>query len=395
MGEIRVPVLVKAQGGAVQGHGLECQVGLGATAATSAVGGRQGHGLQGLRGGHDRQRRQQVAGAPDHQQRGPRPAGFLGGWGRALLVLLGAVRALMLLDVAAEDEGMSGLEQALFAAEGLARGVLQLLVQVEIVLAFAAVAALVTVEGPLPGVHAHVLDELVGGLGQVAALVALVVVAQAMRAGVRLQLQLVGLHRLADPALVLHLVVGLHVALHGGRAVGGINAEWAPAGGGGGKQGRERVSPTGSREVSSPAAPRLASLPSAALPAPRPDLPPAQPGPATSWGPSVALLQTEPSLSLLGGCGVGWGGLLAAPGDASPQEGEQSQCRVGGGRPAKLFSPPGPPARPLGALPASHQPRPRAHPQDLPSRWEQHKESTFHAPHQAHAERLRVLKNSL
>lgn len=230
MGEIRVPVLVKAQRGAVQGHGLECQVGLGAAAA---VGGRQGHGLQGVGGGHDRQRRQQVAGAPDHQQRGPGAAGFLGGRGWALLVLLRAVRALMLLDVAAEDEGVSGLEQALFAAEGLARGVLQLLVQVEIVLAFAAVAALVTVEGPLPGVHAHVLDELVGGLGQVAALVALVVVAQAMRSGVRLQLQLVGLHRLADPALVLHLVVGLHVALHGGGAVGGITAEWAPAGGGG------------------------------------------------------------------------------------------------------------------------------------------------------------------
>lgn len=229
MGEIRVPVLVKAQRGAVQGHGLECQVGLGAAAA-SAVGGRQGHGLQGVGGGHDRQRRQQVAGAPDHQQRGPGAAGVLGGRGRALLVLLRAVRALVLLDVAAEDEGVSGLEQALFAAEGLARGVLQLLVQVEIVLAFAAVAALVTVEGPLPGVHAHVLDELVGGLGQVAALVALVVVAQAMRAGVRLQLQLVGLHRLADPALVLHLVVGLHVALHGGGAVGGINAEWAPRG---------------------------------------------------------------------------------------------------------------------------------------------------------------------
>lgn len=227
MGEIRVPVLVKAQRGAVQGHGLECQVGLGAAAA---VGGRQGHGLQGVGGGHDRQRRQQVAGAPDHQQRGPGAAGFLGGRGWALLVLLRAVRALMLLDVAAEDEGVSGLEQALFAAEGLARGVLQLLVQVEIVLAFAAVAALVTVEGPLPGVHAHVLDELVGGLGQVAALVALVVVAQAMRSGVRLQLQLVGLHRLADPALVLHLVVGLHVALHGGGAVGGITAEWAPRG---------------------------------------------------------------------------------------------------------------------------------------------------------------------
>lgn len=135
----------------------------------------------------------------------------------------------MLLHVAAEDKRVCGLEQALSAAEGLAGGVLQLLVQVKIVLALAAVAALVTVEGPLPGVHAHVLDELVGRLRQVAALLTLVVVAQAMLAGVRLQLQLVGLHCLADPALVLHLVVGLEVALHGSRAVGGINAEWAPA----------------------------------------------------------------------------------------------------------------------------------------------------------------------
>lgn len=241
MGKIRVPVLVEAQRGAVQGQGLECQIGLGA----AAMGGRQGHGLQSLGGGHDRQGRQEVPGAPDDEKRGPGAGGILGGETRALPVLLRAVRALVLLDVAAEDERVSGLEQALFAAEGLARGVLQLLVQVEIVLAFAAVAALVTVEGPLPGVHAHVLDELVGGLGQVAALLALVVVAEAMLAGVRLQLQLVGLHRLADPALVLHLVVGLEVALHGGGAVGGINAEWAPAGAGG-KARTGRVSPTGS-----------------------------------------------------------------------------------------------------------------------------------------------------
>lgn len=136
----------------------------------------------------------------------------------------------------AEDERVCGLEQALSAAEGLAGGMLQLLVQIEIVLALAAVAALVTVEGPLPGVHAHMLDELVSRLRQVAALVTLVVVTQAMLAGVRLQLQLVGLHRLADPALVLHLVVGFEVALHGSRAVGGINAEWAPARGSNAKE---------------------------------------------------------------------------------------------------------------------------------------------------------------
>lgn len=149
---------------------------------------------------------------------------------------------------------------------------LQLLVQVEIVLALAAVAALVTVEGPLPGVDAHVLDELVGGLGQVAALVALVVVAQAVLPGVRLQLQLVGLHRLADPALVLHLVVGLEVALHGSGAVGGINAEWAPAG----ESNAREVQP--GRFGGSRASPRLTSLPSHHPPVS--EAWPAQPSPA-------------------------------------------------------------------------------------------------------------------
>lgn len=149
---------------------------------------RKGHSLQSLGGGHDRQGRQEVPGAPNDKQRGPGAGWFPGGWTQALLVLLRAVPTLVLLDVAAEDERVCGLEQALFAAEGLAWGVLQLLVQVEIVLALAAVAALVTVEGPLPGVDAHVLDELVGRLGQVAALVTLVVVAEAMLPGVRLQL---------------------------------------------------------------------------------------------------------------------------------------------------------------------------------------------------------------
>ena len=339
MGEIRVPVLVKAQRGAVQGHGLECQVGLGAAAAAasaSAVGGRQGHGLQGVGGGHDRQGRQQVAGAPDHQQRGPWAAGFLGGRGRALLVLLRAVRALMLLDVAAEDEGVSGLEQALVAAEGLARGVLQLLVQVEIVLAFAAVAALVTVEGPLPGVHAHVLDELVGGLGQVTALVALVVVAQAMRAGVRLQLQLVGLHRLADPALVLHLVVGLHVALHGGGAVGGINAEWAPAGGGGEAR-------TGEGQ---PCGVSGGTLPSCS--------PPRQPAlghpPGSETRPGPCPTRPCRLLGTLGGSAAdraipwpAWG--RGSPGCTGgcqpPRKGSRASAGLGG-HPAKLFSPPVP-----------------------------------------------------
>lgn len=264
MGKIRVPVLVKAQRGAVEGQSLECQVGLGAATVRS----RQGHGLQSLGGGHDRQGRQEIPGAPDDEQRGPGAGWFLGGGAQALLVLLGAVPTLVLLDVAAEDEGVCGLEQALFAAEGLAGGVLQLLVQVEIVLALAAVAALVTVEGPLPGVHAHVLDELVGGLGQVAALVALVVVAQAVLPGVRLQLQLVGLHRLADPALVLHLVVGLEVALHGSGAVGGINAEWAPAGRRGGSNDREGQP---DRLGGGPASTLLTSLPSPSSPPPPPN----------------------------------------------------------------------------------------------------------------------------
>lgn len=239
------------------------------------MGGRQGHGLQSLGGRHDRQGRQEIPGAPDDKERGPGAGCFLGGWTQALLVLLGAVPTLVLLDVAAEDKRVGGLEQALFAAEGLAWRVLQLLVQVEIVLALAAVAALVTVEGPLPGVHAHVLDELVGRLGQVAALVALVVVAKAMLPGVRLQLQLVGLHCLADPALVLHLVVGLEVALHGSGAVGGINAEWAPAGG----SNEREVQPD--RFCCGPSCTRLTCLlPSRHPPNSEAWLAPAQPSPA-------------------------------------------------------------------------------------------------------------------
>lgn len=54
------------------------------------------------------------------QQRAPGGRCFLGRPGRAPLVLLRAVRALMLLGRAAEDEGVSGLEQAPFVAEGLA-----------------------------------------------------------------------------------------------------------------------------------------------------------------------------------------------------------------------------------------------------------------------------------
>lgn len=93
----------------------------------------------------------------------------------------------MFLEVAAEYERVCGGERALSAAKSLARRVLQLLVQVEVVLALAAVGAAVAVEGPLARVHAHVLDQLVGRLGQVAALLALIVVAQAVSAHVGLQ----------------------------------------------------------------------------------------------------------------------------------------------------------------------------------------------------------------
>lgn len=136
--------------------------------------------------------------------------------------------ALVFLEVAAEDEGVRGGESALSAAESLARRVLQLLVQVEVVLALAAVGAAVAVEGPLARVHAHMLDELVGRFGQVAALLALVVVAQAVAPHVRLQRGLVRPQSLADAAAVLHLTVRLQMALHGRWTIGGVDAKRAP-----------------------------------------------------------------------------------------------------------------------------------------------------------------------
>lgn len=144
------------------------------------------------------------------------------------LAFLGAsLPALVLFDMAAVDERMSGGEWALGATEGLSRCVLEPLVEVEIVLAFAAVAAAVAVERPLAGVHAHMLDELVGCFGEVAALLTLIVVAQAVSARVPFQLCLIGPHSLADAAAILHLVVCLQVALHGGWPVGGVDAERA------------------------------------------------------------------------------------------------------------------------------------------------------------------------
>lgn len=93
----------------------------------------------------------------------------------------------MFFEVAAEDKRVSGGERALLAAESLARRVLQLLVQVEVVLALAAIRAAIAVEGPLARVHTHMLDQLIGRLGQVATLLTLVVVAQAVAAHVGLQ----------------------------------------------------------------------------------------------------------------------------------------------------------------------------------------------------------------
>lgn len=133
----------------------------------------------------------------------------------------------MLFNVAAVDKRVGGGERALGAAEGLSRRVFEPFVEVEIVLAFAAVAAAVAVERPLTGVHAHMLDELVGCFGEISALLALVVVAQAMSARVPFQLCLIGPHGLADAAAVLHLVVRLQVALHCGWPVGGVDAERA------------------------------------------------------------------------------------------------------------------------------------------------------------------------
>lgn len=92
----------------------------------------------------------------------------------------------MFLHVAAEDKRVCGGEGALVAAQSLTWRVLQLLVQVEVVLALAAVRAAVAVEGPLTRVHAHVLYQLVGRLGQVATLLTLVVVAQTVPAHVGL-----------------------------------------------------------------------------------------------------------------------------------------------------------------------------------------------------------------
>lgn len=137
-----------------------------------------------------------------------------------------------------------------------------------------------------------------------------------------------------------------------------------------------------------PVATLLTSLPSGRPPQPEawPAPCPAQPcrlrrdeeDPLRLW------LPTEPSLGLARG----------SPGCKSGRQPSGRGAETVPG-PDKLLLPSVLPTPPLGALPAPHWTQPRSKPHDLPSRWEQHKESTFHAPHQAHAERLRVLKNSL
>lgn len=65
---------------------------------------------------------------------------------------------LVFLDVSAEDKGVRGVEGAEAAGVALARGVLQALVQIEVVFTLAAVAATVTAEGAFACVHTHMLD---------------------------------------------------------------------------------------------------------------------------------------------------------------------------------------------------------------------------------------------
>lgn len=233
---LAIPVLVGrgARGGADEGGAL-------AAARVSAVGAEQallGAGgvpptpsaqRDGQSDGLERLgRRQAGEGAPAGLRRRRSPRRRL-----ALLArLLSAPRpsrcaALVLLEVAAEDEGVCGGEGALRAAQRRAGRVLQPPVQVEVVLALAAVRAALAVEGPLARVHAHVLDQLVGRLGQVAALLAAVVVAQAVSAHVGLQRGLVRAQSLADAAALLRLPVRLEVALHGRWTIGGVDAERA------------------------------------------------------------------------------------------------------------------------------------------------------------------------
>lgn len=186
----------------------------------------QGNRLQGLRGAKAHER---AAAATVRQEKRLDGISTEWAWHESLGLLLGtALPSLVLADVAAVDERVRGGEGTAGTAECVAWCVLQPLVQVKVVLALAAVAAAVAVEGALARVHAPVLYQLVGRLGQVATPLAAVVVAQAVGARVPLQLGPARPHRLADAAAVLRLVVRLQVALHGRRPAGGVHAQRAP-----------------------------------------------------------------------------------------------------------------------------------------------------------------------
>lgn len=92
--------------------------------------------------------------------------------------------------------------------------VLDLAVQAQTVPPLGAVGAQVAGERPLPGVHAHVLHQLVGCPCQVAAAVALVLVALAMTLEVNQQLLLPWKRPLADAAAMLGGAI-LRLGCHG------------------------------------------------------------------------------------------------------------------------------------------------------------------------------------
>lgn len=224
--QVTVPVLFQVASRQCGERAVGREVARGWGAILPLAGDRQGDRLQGLRGGQVHER----TGAPAVPAPAPTSLQKARVWRTwPSLTFLGApLPALVLFNMAAVDKRVSGGERAQGASEGLSRCMLEPLVEVEIVLAFAAVAAAVAVERPLAGVHTHMLDELVGCFGEVAALLALVVVAQAVSARVPFQLCLIAPHGLADAAAILHLVVRLQVALHGGWPVGGVDAERAP-----------------------------------------------------------------------------------------------------------------------------------------------------------------------
>lgn len=217
MSRVRVPELFEVrsgQGGGRRGYGrrsVGTEVGRRRRRRRQQTRDGQRYRLQSLRGGQAQERARSTAGI-----------GAERAWrSRRVPVLLDAgLPSLVFPDVAAVDEGVGGGEGAAGAPQLVAWCMFEPLVQVQVVLALAAVGAAVAVKGALARVHAPVLDQLVGRLGQVAALLAAVVVAQAVGAHVPLQLGPARPRRLADAAAVLHLVVRLQVALHGRRPAG-------------------------------------------------------------------------------------------------------------------------------------------------------------------------------